>query len=179
MKTFQVITPSKVVEFKFPTSLKELSSEYLKAVTANVEVANHYSLVGIIYHEKLANIIMTYKQKKQGFTTGVVPIFIKAGKTDNEFIAKAKIKDKLIIPSTQLSLGHHVAAPKNTLSVSYFTNLLSKDIGAYQRAIQNGGDEECFFVEFKLVPNSDIVGLYSSTEYNVDNIYTKVKDNNS
>ena len=86
MKHFEVIGTKVKFNFHFPTSLDEIDAEYLKAVTANVQVADHHTLIGIVYHEPLFNIIVARKRKEKGLTSAVVPIFIRAGKTDDDFI---------------------------------------------------------------------------------------------
>lgn len=164
MKNFEVICSTLKFNFHFPTSLGEIDADYLKAVTENVNVADHHCLIGIVYHEKLFDIIVSRKRNQKGLTAGVVPIFIKAGKTDSEFIQSAECRDKLIIPSTSLSLGHHVAAPKNVLSLDYFIRAIDRDNSLAKRYDNNYGNEECFFVEFKLIPNNEIKGIYKEAK---------------
>ena len=164
MKDFLVQGKRLYFKFHFPTSLDEISAEYLKAVTANVEVADHHTLIGIVYHEKLFDIIVSRKRNQKGLTAGVVPIFIKAGKTDNNFINNAECKDKLVIPSTSLSLGYHVAAPQNVLSLDYFIRAIDSDNSLAKRYDNNYGNEQCFFVEFKIIPNVEIKGVYKKQE---------------
>lgn len=163
MKKFRLLANGKEVNFNFPTSIDEITSEYLTDVTSQVHIADHHSLVGIVYHESLGSVIIARKQAKKGLTGAVVPIFIKAGTTDSEFIKSIKCKDKLIIPSSQLSLGYHVVAPANKLSLDFFLKTLDKDTNVAARYCNNYGKEECFFVEFKLVPNVDIVGFYDES----------------
>lgn len=176
MKEFVLETGTKKVSFQFPTNLSEITQEYLQQVTANVKIADNYTLVGLVYHETLGSVILARKQSKKGITSGVVPIFIKAGNCDNEFIKSAKCKDKLIIAFSQLSLGHHVAAPTNVISLDYFIRTLDKDVTVAARYNNNYGKEECYFVEFKLVPNCDIVGFYDSTKLEPENPYVKVEN---
>lgn len=176
MKEFILETKTKRVTFNFPTSLDEITPEYLSQVTANVKVADNYSLVGIVYQEVLSSVILARKQSKKNITSGVVPIFIKAGNTDIDFIKSAKCKNKIIISSTQLSLGYHVTAAKNVLGLDYFIRVLDQDTTIAKRYNNNYGMEKCCFVEFKLVPNCDIVGIYDSTKVDVDNKYISVED---
>lgn len=177
MKTFELITPEKTVVFNFPTSLNEITQDYLLSVTENVNVANDYSLVAIVYHESLGSIILARKQSKKSMSAGVIPVFVKSGITDNSFIKSANCKDKLIISTSQLSLGHHVAAPSNTLSLDYFINILDKDFEVAKRNNNNYGKEHCFFIEFKIVPNCDIIGFYKDDKINFDNPYIIIAPN--
>lgn len=162
MKDFLVQGKKVDFNFHFPTSLDEIDANYLFDVTKNVEIAEHHSLIAIVYHEKLFNIILSRKRKDKNLTAGVVPIFIKAGKHDSDFIKSAECKDKLIIPSTSLSLAYHVAAPKNVLSLDYFIRAIDSDTNLARRYDNNYGDEECFFVEFKIIPNNEIKGVYKA-----------------
>ena len=164
MKDFLVEGTKVDFNFHFPTSIEEIDADYLKAVTSNVHVAEHHSLIGIVYHEKLFDIIVSRKRNQKGLTAGVVPIFIKAGKTDTDFIQNAECKDKLIIPSSSLSLAYHVAAPKNVLSLDYFIRAIDSDNSLAKRYDNNYGNEQCYFVEFKIIPNNEIKGLYKEAE---------------
>lgn len=164
MKDFKVINHGLTVDFHFPTSLKEIDVDYLKAVTANVVVADNHTLVGIVYHEKLFNVIVSRKRQQKNLTAAVTPVFIRAGKTDSDFINSAECKNPLVIPSSSLSLGYHVAAPKNVLSLDYFIRAIDGDNSLAKRYDNNFGDEECFFVEFKLIPNVEIKGFYKEAE---------------
>ena len=195
MKKFELITERERITFNFPMSLHEISEKFLKRVTEAIDVADNYTLVGLVYHEKLGNIILTRKQAKKSFTAGVVPIFIKSGKSDNDFLDGAKLKDKLIIASSDLALGHHVSCPNNSLSLDVFINYLDKDTTIASRYHNNYGVVQCYFVDFKLVPNCAIKGFYNKStslkndEYitisplddssSVDSSYSDDSDSNS
>lgn len=167
MKDFLVQGTKVNFNFHFPTSLDEIDANYLFEITKHVEIAEHHSLIGIVYHEKLFDIIVSRKRNQKGLTAGVVPIFIRAGKTDSAFIKTGDCKDKLIIPSTSLSLGYHVAVPKNVLSLDYFIRAIDSDNTLAKRYDSNYGNEQCFFVEFKIIPNNEIKGIYKTAE-NID-----------
>lgn len=175
MKEFIVKTKMSEVKFNFPTNLKELSSEYLTQVTSNVIVAPNYSLIGMVYHERLANIILTCNNKKKNASIGVIPIFIKAGAGDTSIVDNAKIGQKLLISNTQLQLAHHCAVPANKLTIDYFANVLDaalyKDL--YQNAVQDADQSEVLFVEFKIIANCDIIALYDDTP-KVENPYITI-----
>ena len=94
MKEFEVFTTDGKVTYSFPTDASEIDASYLTAITANIHVAPHHTLVGLVYRERVSTIVMTYKQKKKGLDVGINPIFIKAGETDSNFISSLEIKDK-------------------------------------------------------------------------------------
>lgn len=151
--------------FPLPTELKELTPEYLNYVTEEVEIANDYTLIGICYREKLSTIIMSARQNKN-LTTAVVPIFIKRGNTTGEANCNPNTGDKLIISGSQLSLGHHVVCPKNTLTINNFISFTDGDGLAYQNAVKE--NKYVYFLEFKIIPNCDIVGIYKDVDKNCD-----------
>lgn len=175
MKNFVVENEDRTLTFKFPTSLSEITPEYLAAVTDHIKVADNYTLVGLVYHETLGAIIIARKQSKKNITSGVLPIYIKSGNSENNFLNSAKVKDKLIIPTSQLNLAHHAVSPYNTISLDYFIRAIDEDITLFNRYKNYFGNEECFFVEFKLVPNCDIVGYYSSDKPTFENPYLSVE----
>ena len=175
MKNFKLVTLGREINFNFPTNLNEITEDYLNYVTRNVAIADHYSLVAIVYHETLGSVILARKQSKKSITGAVVPMFIKAGNTDSDFIKSIKCKDKIIASSAQLSLGYHVACPENTLSLDYFLRWLDEDTTVAARYKNNYGNEECFFVEFKIIGNADIIGFYDNVETpNYKNPYTSI-----
>lgn len=170
MKDFILQTPKGDVKFNFPTSVAEISEDFLNNVTRNVKIADNYSLIALAYHETLGAVILARKQSKKGLTSGVIPMFVRAGKTDSDFINSANCKDKVIISSTQLGLGYHVATPTNSISLDKFITTLDKDNTVAARYNNNYGNEECYFVEFKIVPNCDIIGLYDNKVKEVESV---------
>lgn len=167
MKEFIVKTKNVEVKFNFPTNLKELSKEYLKEVTDSVVVAPNYTLVGMVYHEALPSVILTCRNKKKTASIGVIPIFIKSGaNSEPSVVDSAEIGQKLLISNNQLQLAYHCAAPSNKLTLDYFANVIDNTIDRdlYERAIADKDGSEVLFVEFKIIPNCDIIALYNESK---------------
>lgn len=166
MKTFDVATKSGInVTFDFPTSIKEVSEEYLTKISDGITIADNYTLVGLCYLETLSKIIFTSRSKSNKDTRiKVTPIFVKAGKTDVDFINNAKIKQPLVIMPTQLSLGMHVNLPHHKLTIDYFNTVVKEAVerDIYEKEVQNPDQRDCIFIEFKLVPNADVMGLLNT-----------------
>lgn len=162
MKEFIVKTEMSEVKFNFPTKLEELTSEYLLGVTKGITVAPNYSLIGLVYHEKLSTLFMTCRSKKKNASIGIIPIFIKSGKSDESIVSTAKVGQKLLISNSQIQLAHHCAAPSNRLTLDYFAKIVdaNTDKDLYQTLLVNNDSQEVLFVEFKIIPNCDIVALY-------------------
>lgn len=175
MKELVVKTKMSEVKFNFPTELKELSSDYLKQVTDSVTVAPNYSLIGLVYHERLSNLLITCRNKKKTANIGVIPIFVKTGKGEASIVDSAKIGQKLLISNSQLQLAYHCAAPANKLTLDYFANVIDASVEReiYEKVSMDGDTREVLFVEFKIVPNCDIIALYDDAN-KVENPYVTV-----
>ena len=156
-----------------PTVFSEISKEYLDNAVKHIEVAPEYSLVALIYREKLAVILNSAKQNKE-MNTSVVPVFIKAGTTDSKFIKNIKLGNKVIITGSDLSIGIHVNSPLNSLSIPNVVAICNGDNEVYKNAITN--TEYCHFVEFKLVPNSAIKGVIGAANMQVDPYVQRVTE---
>ena len=163
--------------YEFPTNLNELSEEYLKDVTQHIHVADHHCLIGLIYKETISSIIMTAQQKKKSFNASIIPIFIKAGTTDSEFIKSGTIKNKILVASSDLSLAYHASAPQNTLSIEGFLRKVSEDnSNTYTRSLEYN-KTPVFFLDFKIIPNNAIKAFYDK-DVAINNPYTTyIKDN--
>ena len=141
-----------------PTTLSDITKEYITNVTSHIEVDANYTIVGVVFREKLSTLILaSYKNKKNSNITAI-PIFVKAGKTDSELINKLDVGEKLIIAPSDIMLGHHLSAPTNLLTINTILNIMEGDTEIYNKVI--GMQEQCYFIEFKLVPNCSIHGAY-------------------
>lgn len=155
MEKFSVFVQDKEYEFEYPTSIEELDTDWLKEVTSNITPADHYSVIALVYKESLNAVVTTYKQKKKGLTSSVIPVFVKCGNTDSAFIKSINTKDMLIIQPNMLQLASHLTVPANTLSIDTLTNFLDGDRDAFTRTL--GHRNKVCFVEFKLIANNDII----------------------
>lgn len=146
-------------QLNLPSQLGEITPEYLTDVTKDIKVSDNYSLIGICYREKLSTIIFDSTSKKKNTHINIIPIFIKSGKTDNDFIKSINIGEKLIIAGSDIALGHQVVAPRNTITINNILRCTMGDPTVYKAALEVKSD--CYFLEFKLIPNCNIHGCYS------------------
>lgn len=160
-----------------PTNLEEISKDFLLSVTNDVIVGDNYSLIGICYREKVSTIIMSAKQNKN-LTTSVVPIFIKCGALDDTsyVISKLEVRDKLIVDASNIATGHHVICPKNPLTINKFINYVEGDRTAFDKAIKLT-NQYVYFLEFKIIPNCDIIGIYKDIKEELKDNPFKVRNN--
>lgn len=162
MTDFPIYGKDAEVILHLPNSVGEISPDWLKEVSQDVEVAQHYSLIALVYREKLSSIILARTNKKKDVAAPVTPVFIKAGETDSSYVSKIASGDRIIIANSQLALGHHVVLANNELSFERVMRVIDLDTkNTYQRSLEQFNNAYVCFVEFKIVPNSDIVGNYS------------------
>lgn len=176
MLTFDVNSKHGVYKLSLPTSLNEIDKSYIEKVTNHVKVDANYTLVGIVFREKISTLIIAARKNKKNSDISVVPIFVKAGETNSKFINSLDITDKLIISPSDIMMGHHISAPNNLLTINTILNILEGDLNTYNKLICN--QEICYFIEFKLVPNCNIHGAYkqpSITEF-VNPFVTKISN---
>lgn len=174
MKEFIVDTKDgRKVIFNFPNSIKEISNDYLTKITDTIHVADNYTLIALCYTEKLSKIILAARASKKDSKIKVTPIFIKAGNCDIDFIKNATIKQRVVSMPSQISLGTHVTVPNHRLTLDTFGLAVSNsaDNDTYQKECANEDQRECIFIEFKIIPNSDIMALVDFDVKSTDNPY--------
>ena len=165
-----------IYELNLPTSLNEIDESYIIEVTSHIKVDANYTLVGLVYREKLSTLVLAATRNKKKSDIAVIPIFVKRGESDSKFINSLNIKDKLIISPSDIMMGYHISAPNNLLTINTILNLLEGDAESYTKLL--GNNEQCYFIEFKLIPNCNIHGAYSETNVEdfVNPFVTKISD---
>lgn len=158
MLTLNVNGTQGAFTLNLPTTLSDITKEYITNVTSHIEVDANYTVVGTVFREKLSTLILASRRNKKNSEISVIPIFVKAGKTDSELINKLDVGEKLIIAPSDIMLGHHLSTPTNLLTINTILNIMEGDTEAYNKVI--GIQEYCYFIEFKLVPNCSIHGAY-------------------
>ena len=152
MLTLDVNGKQGAYKLNLPTSISEITESYIDEVTSHVKVDANYSLIGIVFKERLSTLILSARRNK---------------KTS---------KDKLIISPSDIMLGNHISAPNNFLTINTILDLLDGDADAYAKLVNI--PEDCYFIEFKLVPNCNIHGAYTQSKVAefVSPFVTKVND---
>lgn len=157
MQTFEVSDKKgNKITINLPTQLNEISANYLTEVSLNVGIAPEYSLIAVVYRDELANIINSTKHKKDT-SVSVISKFVRAGKTNNNFITNITAGTTCIISAGDLSIAHHVGCPGNDLSLSKILAIADGNSQMYSKAL-TFANRKNYFVEFKLVPNNAIHG---------------------
>ena len=174
MLKFEVNGKQGAILMNLPTKLSEITPEYLNEVTSNVVVADNYSLIGILYRESLASVILANTRKQENITTAIIPVFVKSGTTDTEYIKNISCGDKIIIAPSDIALGHHVTCPKNKITISNILAYCEEDKEAYQKAVKVS--QNCYYLEFKLVPNCNIHGNYIEENDSYKNPFIEINN---
>ena len=160
MKTYKVNGKFGKYTLNLPTSIEEVTPDYLLDVTSELSIAKGYSLIAIVYREKLA-VILNSAKKQQTLNTAVIPVFVKHGDTEHAFIETLSAGDKVVITGTNIARGVHIAAPNNELNIDRIVSICEGDMNIYKDALVSS--EYLYFVEFKLVPDYDIYGKIANT----------------
>lgn len=161
MLTLNVNGTQGAFTLNLPTTLSDITKEYITNVTSHIEVDANYTVIGVVFREKLSTLVLASRKNKKNSDIAAIPIFVKTGKTDSELINKLDVGEKLIIAPSDIMLGHHISAPANLLTINSILNIMDGDADAYNKVI--GIQEPCYFIEFKLVPNCSIHGAYKNS----------------
>lgn len=150
MKNFKVNGDLGEFELNLPESLEEIPVDYFKECTDFVHPAPNYALVAIVYKDSL-NLILTASKKKEGANVQIVPVFIKAGINDSEFISSLEMGDKVVISGSDLSIGNHINSPYNKITPNNIVNVCQGAGREFYQSTLELQTPICL-IEFKLVP---------------------------
>ena len=181
MKSFNVTNGKENFILNLPTSLKEITSEYLNAVTSHIEIAPYHAIIGIVYRCKLPELISTSKKTKE-MSIAIVPIFVKGNIADDsnfpadKMLKNIKTGDKLVIAGTDIERGYHIASIRNKITIDSILAIYNNDNNFAKNAIKD--INYYYFVEFKLVPVNDIKGYYKDNfdDDNFVNPFIKIEE---
>lgn len=176
MKKLNVTFKNAEYKINIPTSREDITNSYLEEVTRMLDIAPNYSLVALITIEEFVNVVNPSTKKQTPFIAGI-PVFVRAGKNDDNFINSISCGQTIIISDSDLSMGHHINSPYNKISKGYLSSVLSQDKKLAENAW--GMNEKCYFLSFKLVPNCTIHGVISKEELNVIDPYVVRTDINA
>lgn len=158
--------------YALPTFLNEIDNKYYLVQTSDVEVAPNYSLIALICKEEPSVVIANTKKNKNSVSM-CVPLFIKTNRdtSADDFVAKIKCGDHLIITGSDLALSQTIPGISNILDINYFVALANQNPTIYKDSITIR--EKACFVSFKVVPNSFIRGFRTGEKVNVSKVNEK------
>lgn len=149
MKEFR----DKDLVISLPTNLDEITGSYLSNISSAVTPAPHYVLIAAVYRAKLVEVLNANKHKKDT-NISVICKYVKSGTTDIDFINALNTGDNIIISGSDLSVAQHITCKGNNYSIGYVTAKAGDNREIFNQALVDMTYN--YFVEFKLVPESDI-----------------------
>ena len=161
------------IEVALPTSIEELTNDYLFNVTKEINISEDRTLIALVSVSTLDVLAFdSTSKKKNGSTVAVIPIFVKTGDTDSEFINNIKCGDKLVLSRTAIELGDHVRVTNNMITCANIMQYINIDDNLRKSLITKTffadnniiGNPKVYMVDFKLVGNCDIHGAYIEPE---------------
>ena len=153
MKAFKVNGKAGSYFMELPQSLEEVGTKYLSYCTKFINPAPNYAVVAIVYKDSLS-LVLTASKKKTPVNAAVIPVFVKAGNNNSEFIKSINLGDRVVVSGSDLSIGHHISSPYNKITPSTISIICDGDKDIYRESMTM--QEPVCFVEFKLVPISAI-----------------------
>ena len=153
MKTFKVNGKAGSYFMQLPQSLEEVGTKYLDDCTKFINPAPNYAVIAVVYKD-LLSLVLTASKKKTPVNAAVIPVFVKAGDNDSEFIKSINLGDRVVVSGSDLSIGHHISSPYNLITPSTVSTICDGDKDIYRESMTM--QEPVCFVEFKLVPISAI-----------------------
>ena len=164
MKEFTVTDGKQDFAFRLPTKISEITSDYLKAVTDCIVVAPYYAVIASVYRAKLPEVISSNK-KSRGMAVSITPLFVKANlpleteKPTYDMISSIKAADRIIIAGTDIERGYQLSTPNNMITLENVIKIYNHDNDFAKEVMID--QNYYFFVDFKLVPITDIKGKYN------------------
>ena len=163
MKEFTVTDGKQDFAFRLPTKISEITGDYLKAVTDDIVIAPYHAVIAAIYRAKLPEVISTNKKSK-AMAVAIVPVFVKANlngtieEGTKVLFDKCKPADRIIIAGTDIERGYQLSTPKNMITMENVIKIYNHDNNFAKEVMID--QNYYFFVDFKLVPITDIKGKY-------------------
>lgn len=179
MKEFIVNDGKKSFNLTLPTSLNEITKEYLLDVTADISIAPYYAIVASVYRCKLPEVIANAKKSRQ-MAMAIVPLFVKANVPDtvepclNDVIKSIEASDKIIICGTDIERGYQLSTPKNVITLDTIIRIYTNDTNFAKGVMAD--QTYYYFVDFKLVSINDIKGYYHSNVEPFSNPFVTINE---
>ena len=169
MKEFKVTDGKSEYALNLPTSLSEITPDYLTMVTNNVTIAPYYAVIGTVYRCKLPEVIASNKKSK-AMAVAIIPVFVKAnfnGKFEDgtkKLLEGFKPGDRIIIAGSDIERGYGLSTPSNFITIDNIVKIYNHDNGFAKSVMAD--QNYYYFVDFKMVPVTDIKGKYEVTNPN-------------
>lgn len=163
-----------------PTDLSEIKKEYFKQVLKDVHLSPHYYVVALCFKEKLFGLINGAK----GAMTQVVPVIAKSWEEETKVFNEDEGLKVALVDRSAIERGVHLyidnknsISPANVMKYIINDKELKESIikGSYvsknNKTATMNNTPFCYFVEFKIIAENDIIGYINNIDSVDDNLY--------
>ena len=168
MKKFIVTDGKQDFTFRLPTKITEIPGDYLNAVTEHITVAPYHAIIATVYRAKLPEVISSNKKSK-AMAVSIIPLFVKANipleteKPTYDMFSLINPADRVIIAGTDIERGYQLSTPKNMITLDNVIKIYNHDNNFAKEVMLD--QNYYFFVDFKMVPITDIKGKYNMSNH--------------
>lgn len=160
-------------ELNLPTTLSEITKDYLLTISDTISVAEHYALVAICHRTKLIDLLMAANNKKP-ITTASDTLFIKANADSSNFLYNCPFGAKLITDKDQIAIYKPLNLPNNVLSIQSVLQHTYGDKDLYKQALSI--KDAIYCVEVVITPIINIHGIINNGEISNNEFIKEIKD---
>lgn len=138
---------------KFPTNIKEITPDYLDLMTKDITVGDDFVLIALCTKVKARKVaIYGVRSNPEKLEANVIPIFVKAGHSNSEFVNSLKTADAIFITKSEIEYGQYVNNAKENLSINNVVELLYNE---YNKGLEDLTDD-VITVSYRLVAANNI-----------------------
>lgn len=178
----KIKSSKKAYGIMIPTSMDEITPDFLKTITSNIKLPKHYCIIGLCLKTKLFDIATVIGSNNKDLNVFVNPILCKINNEDIETV-NANVGDKIIVSRTNIEMGDHIAIPitisnSNIKRYLYEDEELRKAIITKNKnnTIDKNNDDIVFtsdcpsiiVMEFKIIPVVDIKASIDNTPVSLE-----------
>ena len=162
---------------KFPTSVSEITTANLKAITEDVKLPKHYCIIALAFETKVFDFCAAISSNKNT-NVAVTPILAKISDEDSKEV-NAIVGDKIIMERSCLERGVHLnlkTSISSTAARKYFNSdpdlakaiLMKNTEGVIiehnlNKNLQASNSPKIIVLEFKICPVNDIAAAIPTT----------------
>lgn len=164
------------ISVTLPTSMKEVNMEDILKLVENVNLSEHYLIVGLIQRFNTMNLCLLDGKSGKDVVASVTPVFIKSNDPNKKL--NAKLGDRIISSRSDIERSIHL--PINIgLSSSTITSIIENE-PSVRTSLRKGltddkGEpvKEIICVEFKILPLTSVYAVVEK-DVKITDVFKKV-----
>lgn len=173
MKTIVINSKGSKVKYNLPTTKKEFES-CVKKIVSGFTIADNYSLIAIGCKLGLGELALLKENKDINtefiyvgggqVSNPVNQTFTNSNPQSKRLVDSLTFGDRVAISKTGITLALQAYIRQNELSLTKFRQDIADDGFFYKNIVKDDDGVKCWFCEFKIVANSEILGIYNDLE---------------